>query len=140
MINEVDYLQRTWPTVAVDIVVCCKLELHLQLHLHLQVHLVQMVDGDYLESGSPVIDGRHHWRPSGGLQRNLWLSRKPKDAGKKGAGCVERGEGGRGQGAAEKHKLKNCKRKTQTTRSATKVCRYKKCGLLEWPPPANGRP
>jgi len=38
---------------------------------------------------------------------------------------------------AEKHKLKNCKRKTQTTRSATKVCRYKKCGLLEWPPPAH---
>lgn len=60
MINEVDYLHRTWPTVAVDIIVCCELELHLQLHLHLQVHLVQMVDGDYLESGSPVIDGRHH--------------------------------------------------------------------------------
>lgn len=40
---------------------------------------------------------------------------------------VEAGGGGGKQ-------TENCKRKTQTTRRATKVCRYKKCGLLEWPP------
>jgi len=42
------------------------------------------VDCDYPSSGFPVIDCRQHWWgslwwPIGGLQRNLWLSRKPKD-------------------------------------------------------------